>query len=83
MTRLLMMALLAASGAAETRGQVLAALTPEQVRQALRDQDAETCYPLAVKDKSLGFSLGVLKAHFGCFTTPYSRVVVVPTCQHA
>jgi len=72
-----MIALLAASGATDTRGQVLSDLTQEQIRQALSDNDAETCYPLAVRDRSLGFSLGTLKARFACFTTPYSRVAVV------
>lgn len=54
--------------------QVVTEMTPDLIKQALADQKTDTCYGFG---PSAGF--GAIKLSgapgYGCFTTPYSRVV--------
>lgn len=65
-------ALLVLLGASSAGAQVVLEMTPEKIRAALTDTIKEPCYPLA-RGGGLGLSPLV---YLGCYTTPYSRVVL-------
>jgi len=72
MTRHSLLAAFLVFGGTSASAQVATELTPAAVQQAIADQKADGCYPL--KEAMSKWSWG--GSHWGCFTTPYSRVVM-------
>ena len=55
--------------------QLVTDMTPERIEEAISQaKKAETCYPLQWGGGKV-FGMSVRGNEFGCFTTPYSRVV--------
>lgn len=62
---------LALAAAAQTRAAgPITEMTPALIEQAIKDNKAEGCYPVG---------RGIGGSPYGCFTTPYSRVVLAAT----